>query len=52
MKGDYRVTVWQGEMFLEFVFSELCDAMDFAKDCIECGKDGTRIGVQAIEEDI
>lgn len=54
MKGEYKVIVTQGVTQSEavaFVFSQLCDAIEFVGTCLECGTDGTIVRISRIEED-
>lgn len=52
---SYQVLVLQvhddGAETTRFEFVALCDAMEFASTCLECGDDGTEVNVRRIERD-
>jgi hypothetical protein len=45
----WRVSVMQGGNVVRVWFNELCDAMEFASTCLECGDKST--GVAILEEE-
>ena len=51
MNEEYSVIVEHGTNRIEFLFAKLCDAMEFASTCLECGDDETVIHITRIKED-
>lgn len=55
LSESYEVLVLQvnddGASQSRFEFVVLCDAMEFASTCIECGDDGTEVRIKRVERD-